>query len=158
VPGNRQIGDALVRVARALDPTRVVVDNSGGSLAVDQDFGWIDRAAMVPSRETARQKVLDVHLYLGASLAQPVYEWLRQLGGGASAVVLAEQDFGVEGVLREFDREQADYRGRVFVSELGGGGLSDLDETVEGFGDRTELKDARELRAFRDDLHAGFAA
>ena len=34
----------LVRLALALDPTRVIVDDSGGSLAIDQDFGWIDRA------------------------------------------------------------------------------------------------------------------
>lgn len=158
VPANRLIGETLVRHARALDPTRVVVDNSGGSMAVDQDFGWIDRASMVPSRETTRQKLIDVHLYLGASVPQPIYEWLRTLGGAPSSAALGEQDFGADGVLQEFDREQRGYRGKVFVSELGGGGLSDLDETVSGFGDRTDLKDAREARAFRDDLYAGFAA
>jgi len=36
--------------------------------------------------------------------------------------------------------------------------MSDLDETVAGFGERTALRDARELRAFRDDLHSGFVA
>jgi hypothetical protein len=157
-PGNQLIGDALVRHARALDPTRVVVDNSGGSLAVDQDFGWIDRASMVPSRATARQQVLDVHLYLGASVPQSIYEWLRNLGGSASARVLGEQDFGSEGVLQEFDREQRAYRGKVFVSEVGGGGMADLDDVVKRFGHRTDLKDAREMCAFRDDLHAGFTA
>lgn len=156
VPANRLIGEALVRHTRGLDPTRVVVDNSGGSMAVDQDFGWIDRASMVPSRETARQKVLDVHLYLGASVPQPIYEWLRTLGAATPSTALGEQDFGADGVLAEFDREHRAYRGKVFVSELGGGGMSDLDETVKGFGDRTELRDAREARAFRDDLHAGF--
>ena len=158
VPAATLISDALVRHARALDPTRVIVDNSGGSMAVDQDFGWIDRASVVPSRETVRQKILDVHLYLGASVPGPVYEWLRTLGAGGSSAALAAQDFGAGDVLKEFDREHRAYRGQVFVSELGGGGMSDLDETVAGFGERTALRDARELRAFRDDLHAGFVA
>ena len=158
-PAAAQTGEALLRFTRGLDPTRVVVDNSGGSLAIDQDFGWIDRAHMVPSRAHAPEKVLDVHLYLGDWAPGPIYEWLRRLGTGApGAVTMAAHDFGSIPVLEEFDREHRAHTGKVFVSELGAGGMSDLEATVAGFGERADLRDARELRAFRDSLHQGFAA
>jgi hypothetical protein len=158
-PATALTGEALLRFTRGLDPTRVVVDNSGGSLAIDQDFGWIDRAHMVPSRALAPEKVLDVHLYLGDWAPGPIYEWLRRLGTGApSAATIAAHDFGSIPVLEEFDREHRAHTGKVFVSELGAGGMSDLDETVAAFGERADLRDARELRAFRDSLHQGFAA
>jgi hypothetical protein len=157
-PASILMGEALLRHTRALDATRVVVENSGGSLAIDQDFGWIDRAHVVANRETARQKILDVHLYLGNLVPGSIYEWLRGLGGAGSSVAVAEEDFGATTLLAEFDRELRAYRGQVFVSELGGAGMSDLDETAAAFGEHTIGRDAREMRAFRDDLHAGFAA
>ena len=49
-------GKALVQLARSIDPTRVIVDNSGGSLAIDQDFGWVDRATVTAARETQSQQ------------------------------------------------------------------------------------------------------
>jgi hypothetical protein len=157
-PASALLSEALMRHVRALDPTRVVVDNSGGSLAIDQDFGWIDRAQVLPNRETTRQRILDIHLYLGAALPGPVYAWLRSVGTGASAGVLADQDFGSRAVFDEFDREARDYRGQIFVSELGCGGMMDLEAAVAGFGADSDLRDARELRAFADSLRAGFAS
>jgi beta-galactosidase len=157
-PASILMGEALVRHTRALDATRVVVENSGGSLAIDQDFGWIDRAHVVANRETARQKILDVHLYLGNLVPGPIYDWVRGLGAAGSSAAVAEEDFGAPTLLAEFDREQRAYRGQVFVSELGGAGMSDLDETVAAFGEHTNGRDARQMRAFRDDLHAGFAS
>jgi hypothetical protein len=153
-----QIAEPLVRFTRSLDPTRVIVDNSGGTMAIDQDFGWIDRAGVVPNRETARQRILDIHLYLGATVPRPIYDWLRTVGSGAPSAVVAEADFGSLPLFAEFDREQRSYTGQVFVSELGAGGMSDLDETLAQFGERTHLCDARELAAFRDSLRAGFIA
>ena len=158
-PATAIAAEPLIRFTRSLDPTRVVVDNSGGSMAIDQDFGWIDRASLVPNRETARQHILDVHLYLGATVPSPIYDWLRGLGSGAPAsAVVAEHDFGSTALFAEFDREQRGYTGQVFVSELGSGGMSDLDETLAGFGEQTDLRDAQELRAFRDSLRDGFRA
>ena len=151
-------GEALIRWARALDPTRVVVDNSGGTMAIDQDFGWIDRATMVPNRETERQRILDIHLYLGGLLPGPVYEWMRALGSSAPSAALAAQDFGSTALFEEFDREQRSYRGKVFVSELGYGGMADLDDMVAGFEGREDLLDAREFKIFRDGLREGFHA
>ncbi|MEA2595272.1 MAG: beta-galactosidase, partial [Thermomicrobiales bacterium] len=62
--------DALIRTARSLDPTRVIVDNSGGTLAMDQDYGWADRATAVPNRETTRVPLHDIHLYIGAPVTR----------------------------------------------------------------------------------------
>src|SRR5918994_1564004 len=57
--------DALVPLVRSLDPTRVVLDNSGGTMAIDQDFGWTDRATVVDSWQTERQPMQDLHIYVG---------------------------------------------------------------------------------------------
>ena len=73
-------GDELLRFTRGLDPTRVVVEDSGGSLAIDQDFGWVDRARMIPDRGFAPEPSQDVHVYVGAPVTTGVYEWLRTLG------------------------------------------------------------------------------
>ncbi len=146
----------LVRLARSLDPTRVIVDNSGGSLAIDQDFAWIDRATVTPAGEARSERNLDVHLYLGAPISASVYDWLRGLGSGMPSSILTEERFGSPAVLEEFDRECRSYRGKIFVSELGNGGMSDLVETVAGFGGREDLLDARELKFYRDGLLEGF--
>lgn len=149
-------GEALVRWARALDPTRVIVEDSGGSLAIDQDFGWIDRATVLANRETAREKILDLHLYLGEFLTSAVYEWVRTLGTARPSAAMASTDFGSAAVFGELDREMHEHRGRVFVSELGCAGMMDLDEALARFGGRLDLLDSRELKAFRDGLHRGF--
>lgn len=148
--------EALVRLARAIDPTRVIVDNSGGSLAIDQDFGWIDRATVTPARETQQKRILDVHLYLGAPISKSIYDWLRALGSGASSKALVEEGIGKLPVVEEFDRESRSYQGKVFVSEIGYGGMSDLDETVARFNGQEDLLDAQELKTLRDSLHEGF--
>ncbi len=149
-------GASLARFARTLDPTRVIVEDSGGSLAIDQDFGWIDRAAVTPAWEAQPQRIVDLHLYLGSPTPNSIYDWLRSLGTGVSSKVLAEEGFGSVPILAEFDRECRSYSGQIFVSELGCGGMADLDDQVAGFGGREDLLDARELKILRDSLHQGF--
>jgi len=151
-------GDALIRFTRALDPTRVIVDNSGGSMAIDQDFGWVDRATVAPSRSTQRQRIEDVHIYVGAPIPATVYEWMRTLGISDLPLDMAAQDFGSRAMMEEWNRELRSYQGHIFVSELGCGGMADLDEVVAGYDGQEELLDAREMRAFRDSLHQGFTA
>ena len=150
--------DALVRFIRSLDPTRVVVDNSGGTMAIDQDFGWQDRATMVPNRKTEREEIQDLHLYLGGLVPEPVYAWERALGKNNHSQSLIEQGFGSSKTLLDvFDRQIESYCGKIFVSELGCGGMSDLDETVVQYHDQEQLVDAREMKAFRDSLRNGFS-
>ncbi len=149
--------DALVRFTRSLDPTRVVVDNSGGAMAIDQDFGWQDRATMVPNRETERQEIQDLHLYLGGLVPEPVYAWERALGKNNPSQSLIDHGFGSSKTLLDaFDRQIESYRGKIFVSELGCGGMSDLEETVAQYQEQDHLVDAREMKTFRDSLQTGF--
>lgn len=148
--------ETLVRFTRSLDPTRVIVDNSGGTMALDQDFGWVDRATVVPGRETERQEIQDLHLYLGGLVPERVYAWERALGKSHRSQDLVEERFGSKELLEAFDRQIRPYRGKVFVSELGCGGMCDLEETVSGYQGQENFLDAREMKAFRDSLLKGF--
>jgi len=150
-------GAELAHWARAIDPTRVIVENSGGSLAIDQDFGWTDRAYILPNRQSQHEKILDLHTYLGALIPGNVYSWLQDLGKGASSLVLVEEAIGKAPVLEAYDREAREYSGKIFVSELGCGGMADLNEVVAGFGGREDLLDSRELKTLRDSLRQGFS-
>jgi hypothetical protein len=134
------------------------MENSGGSLAIDQDFGWTDRAYVLANRQSQHEKILGWHTYLGALIPGSVYRWLQNLGKGESSLVLVEEAIGKTPVLEAYDREAREYTGKVFISELGCGGMADLDESVAGFGGREDLIDARELKALRDSLHEGFRA
>jgi hypothetical protein len=155
-PASIANSQVLGRLARSIDPTRVIVDNSGGSLAIDQDFGWIDRATVTPAGEAQAERNLDVHLYLGSPISAAVYNWLRGLGTGIPSSILTEEGVGSLAVMEEFDRECRSYRGQILVSELGYGGMSNLIDTVEAFGGREDLLDARELKILRDGLLEGF--
>jgi beta-galactosidase len=149
--------DALIRHVRSLDPTRVIVDNSGGTMAIDQDFGWVDRTTVVPSRSSERERIQDLHIYVGAPIPGPVYEWMRTLGITDLDIDMTAHDYGSAAVLQEWNRELRTYSGKVFVSELGVGGLADLDAVVSGFAAHEALRDAREMTAFQESLHQGFA-
>ena len=150
--------DALIPLVRSLDPTRVVVDNSGGTMAIDQDFGWSDHTTVVDSWQTERQPMQDLHIYVGAPVPHGVYEWMRTIGRIPSPIDIRSYGFGSPAMLGEWERDLRTYRGQIFVSELGCGGMADLDEVVAGYGDQEHLRDAREMKAFRDSLHEGFAA
>ena len=151
--------DALIRTARALDPTRVVVDDSGGTLAADQDFGWSKRATVVPNRETERVPIHDVHLYLGAPMTRAACDWLRAVGTPATnpGARLEELGFGLPDIFEKWERELRADPSQVFISELGCAGMADLEEVVDAFGERLDLIDARENVAFRDDLRNALA-
>lgn len=150
-------GRELASYARSLDPSRVVVHNSGGSMAIDQDFGWIERTWVLPANESALQRIMDIHLYLGCYLAKPTHQWLQAVGSKAvSSQVLYAGGYGSEAVLEEFDREMATYRGKVFVSEIGCGAFNDMDQTAAGFQGKESLVDAREVIDLRNQLYNGF--
>jgi beta-galactosidase len=150
-------GRELASYARSLDLSRVIIHNSGGSLAIDQDFGWIERTWVLPANETAHQRVMDIHLYLGCYLAKPTHEWLQSVGSKASSSqVLDHGGYGSKAVFEEFDREMASYRGKVFVSEIGCGAFNNMDQTAAGFRGKEDLVDAREVIDLRDQLYNGF--
>lgn len=156
-PASALTSDHFLRYTRTLDATRVVLDNSGGSLAMDQDFGWLDRVYVLPDREGVKQKIIDIHTYLGNFISGRVYEWLRSVGSGAASTGLLQDDFCSAAVIEEFERECRSYPGKIFVSELGGAGLPNLEAVIAHFGDRLDLMDAREMVAFKDGLATGFS-
>lgn len=150
-------GSELISHARSLDPTRVIIQNSGGSLAIDQDFGWSDHAYMLPERQVQPEKAIDIHLYLGGVLPKPVYQWLSRLGSNdIPSTCLVDHQLGSKPLLEEFDRELRGFRGKIFLSELGCGGITDLDAAVIGYKDCADLQDVSELRKLRDELQQGF--
>jgi hypothetical protein len=153
---NAVISEDMLGFVRSLDPTRVVIDNSGGTLAIDQDFGWVDSTRVLPDRSTTPVSVRDLHLYIGGILPNGVYDWLRNVRKGINSLPLFESGMGFKPLVEKFDEDMAEYDGKVFVSELGCGGFTDLDKTVEGFGDKKDLVDAQELEKLRSDLHEGF--
>ena len=136
-------GVELAKFARGIDATRLVVHNSGGSLAIDQDFGWIERTWVLPTHETTPQRAMDIHLYLGCYPTRSIYHWLQSVGSNTiPSSILSEEGLGSPAVLSEFDREMLTYPGKVFVSEIGCGGFNDLDKTVAGFGSTQGTLDA----------------
>jgi hypothetical protein len=150
-------GQALSNFARSLDDTRVVVHNSGGSLAIDQDFGWIDRTWVLPAHDATPQKMMDIHLYLGCNPTLPIYKWMQTVGTNANqSTDLCQQGFGSQPIFNEFDREMHTYRGKVFVSEVGCGGFNDMDQTAAGFNGWEKLLDAQVAIGLRDSLYKGF--
>jgi beta-galactosidase len=155
-PASALGSDHFMRCVRSLDATRVVVDNSGSALTFDQDFGWIDRAYVLPDRETTKEKIIDIHTYLGNYISTGMYEWLRSLGSGAPSDEVLKNDFCSPAIMEEFERECRSYRGMIFVSELGGGGMPDLENAVSQFGDRIDLVDSKELLTLRNGLTEGF--
>ena len=118
-----------------------------GSIAPSVAFGGEEK----PERN------LDIHLYLGAPVPNTIYNWLRTLSGNISSRILVNEGLGSEAVMDEFDRECRTYPGKIFVSELGYGGMSDLIETISKFEGREDLLDARELKTLQDSLLEGFA-
>ena len=77
----------------------------------------------------------DLHIYIGAPVPHGVYEWMRTIGQSPSPVDIRSYGFGSPAMLAEWERDLRDYRGKIFVSELGCGGMADLDEVVAGYGD-----------------------
>jgi hypothetical protein len=142
---------------RSLDETRVVIDNSGGSFAIDQDFGWVDETRILSDRKSTPEGIMDLHLYIGGILNEGVYNWLKNLKKGANSMVLFESGLGFKPIIDEFDKKVSIYEGKFFVSEMGCGGFTDLDQSIAGYKEQNHLLDARELEIIRDDLYQGFS-
>ena len=85
-------------------------------MAIDQDFGWADRTTVVPSGRSDRQAIQDLHIYVGAPISSPVYEWLRTLGASDPPVDMSSHCFGSKPMLEEWSRGLRAYQGKVFVS------------------------------------------
>jgi len=155
VLASARVGAHLLDYARSLDPTRVVIDNSGGTLAIDQDFGWMDQTQVQLPGQDVAQVTQDLHVYLGAPVNAAVDRWLRTLGNYPPEVDIAAQGFYTPASVRRLHERFRDWRGKVFISELGYGGLCDLESVTADYKHKEDLADAKEMIALRDSLLEG---
>jgi len=155
VLANVRAGFHCIDYARSLDPTRVVVDNSGGSLAIGQDFGWVDRAHVLTPGSDHPQVMQDIHAYLGAPVSQTVDDWLRTLGEYPCSVNIARERYYYDAPMRAYHEQFRDASDKIFVSELGYGGLCDLEKAAAGYEGREDLTDAKEILALEESLSQG---
>jgi hypothetical protein len=144
-------GDLLAELA-ALDPTRPIVENSGGAAVGEVDmWAWGGQSrCWSPGWESPRP-LNDVHIYLASPLRTEARQILETVGEGP----LLDVTPGRPARDRIESRLASD---GVFVSEYGAGALPDFDAALAGFGDGRHLDDARLVAAFRDDLARGLAA
>jgi hypothetical protein len=146
---SHQISDQLAADLRRLDSTRPTIDNSGGTAIGEVGMWSWPGTSRVWSPGSAEPTPLnDVHIYVANPLRSDSANLLRGVGRAPA----------VETVVGVADSPSSTLAsGKVFVSELGTGGLPCFDVVVRGFRGQRQLADARRLRAFRDDLRSGLS-
>jgi beta-galactosidase len=110
-PGLGRLKHGMSLLARELDPTRIIIDESGG---------WADGAHAYPPYGREPEAINEIHSYLPAPVAPRTYDFYLSVGRPGSDTKI----LGGRNQLRE---------GMVFVSEVGYGGLPDLPANVERY-------------------------
>ena len=104
-PGLARLKRGMSLLARELDPTRIVIDESGG---------WAEGAHLYPPYSYEAEPINEIHSYLPAPVAPRTYDFYSRLGQpGFDAKMLGRSQMLAP-------------NGLVFVSEVGYGGLPDL--------------------------------
>jgi hypothetical protein len=143
-------GDLMAELA-ALDPTRPIIENSGGAAVGEVgQWAWGGQSRCWSPGWEAPRPLNDVHVYLANPLRQEARTLLATLGDGLTLDVTPGRPSGE----RIESRLSAD---AVLVSEYGCGALPDFDAALAAFGDETHLADAGLLRELGDDLARGLA-
>ncbi|MFN8522880.1 MAG: glycoside hydrolase family 2 TIM barrel-domain containing protein [Chloroflexota bacterium] len=141
-------GAALAGHARALDPTRPIIDDSGGAAIGEAGmFSWRGRTRCWPARSRRALPLNDLHVYLGAPPRQAVRELFAALGPMRRIDLTFAYDPAVPDV--------ATGRGKVLVSEVGCGGWPDLDADLAEFDGQLNSPDATGLIGLRSSLADG---
>ena len=108
-PGLGRLKHTMSLLARELDPTRIVMDESGG---------WADGAHVYPPHGYEAEPINEIHSYLPSPVDARTYNFYLRLGRpGFDAKMLGRSQ------MRAPD-------GLFFVSEVGYGGLPDLPANV----------------------------
>ncbi len=111
-PGLARFKQGMSLLARELDPTRIVIDESGG---------WAGGANAYPPYAYDPEPINEIHSYLPAPVEPRTYEFYLHLGQpGFNAKMLGRS-------------QMAAPEGLFFVSEVGYGGLPDLPENLERY-------------------------
>jgi len=145
------VGADLLAELAALDPTRPIVENSGGA-AVGEVGMWAwggQSRCWSPGWESPRP-LNDVHVYLANPLRREARTLLATLGDGPTLDVTP----GRPPDERLESRLSGD---AVLVSEYGCGALPDFEAALAAFGEEQHLADAALLRDLRDDLARSLA-
>lgn len=120
-PSLRRIKHRITREARAVDPSRFILDESGG-------FGG--GAFFYPPNSTEPFQINDVHSYPGAPFDQQGYEKLLALGKTEAQLKAMGRE--LPKVPPNHGSKQI-FGGFVHVSEIGYGSLPDLEANVEQY-------------------------
>ena len=111
--GLKRLKHEMALIARETDPTRIVVDESGG---------WADGAAAYPPRSFEPEPFNELHVYLRAPVDDRIYSFFRKIGGsGFDPSMLSGRD-GVPNPGK-----------LTFISEIGFGGWPDFVANVEEY-------------------------
>jgi hypothetical protein len=81
----QQIKEELCLLARSLDPTRLIIDDSGG---------WVGGANVYLPRSARPVPIEDLHIYRPAPTDEATYHALRDLPSGRGPVYLSEVGYG----------------------------------------------------------------
>jgi hypothetical protein len=143
-------GELLAELAR-LDPTRPIVENSGGAAIGEVDmWAWGGQSRCWSPGWEAPRPLNDVHAYLASPLRRDAQRLLTTLGDGPTVDVTPSRPAAE----RIESRLSA---GAVLVSEYGCGALPDFDAALAASGAEADLADAALLRELRDALARGLA-
>ena len=151
VPVWEILGRELLSLAAGLDPTRIAIDNSGGTGAVDQFFAWAGRCHyFLPDRGIV--PAIDLHIYLN-QLENVAFDWLSHLGDPGLIKTLALVGYGRPDDLDRIGGSLSAWAGGIFVSEYGTGGCEDLEASVAGFPPDAIGPDRAVAAAYAQSLH-----
>ena len=111
-PGLARLKQGMSLLARELDPTRIIIDESGG---------WAGGANVFPPYGYDAEPINEIHSYLPAPVDPRTYEFYSRLGQpGFNAKMLGRSQVRAP-------------NGLFFVSEVGYGGLPDLPANLERY-------------------------
>ncbi len=126
----------LCQLVRSLDPTRLIIDDSGG---------WVVGAnAYLPASEE-KTRLNDLHAYRRAPVPEADIEWFSTVGTKAERRGHTNVEAGTA----------------VFMSEFGYGSFPDLEGVLEDYaehGAAPELEDVAHHRTLLESLREGFRA
>lgn len=145
------VGGALMAELAALDPTRPIIENSGGAAVGEVGmWAWGGQSRCWSPGWDAPRPLNDVHIYVANPLRKETRKILATVGSGPTLDVTP----GHPPAERIESRMAAD---AVLVSEYGCGALPDFDAALAAFEDEQHLSDAVLLRDLRDDLAQALA-
>lgn len=125
--GAQLVKDDLCKLARSLDPTRVIIDDSGGVNATRESARF-----MRPYRDEF-EEFDDLHIYQRAPVDQEIEQYYRSLGDDQKLLTVSEFGFGgmedLEDVIAQYGEDKDKLKDARFLQKM-------LDAAKQGFAER----------------------